>query len=152
MRKITVVAITLVAFLVTAVGSTLAFHYKYLAEDPAFQAPAQGTENYAFVRWAAPTGAPVSDLKWESVSAIRDDVVTAVGNWNAPLPELPVSQNYTNPVVAFTYDICPNFPSVAGCVAPFEYTYDSLTNASYWSGATVHINPNLNWGPGVGGG
>ena len=144
MRKIIIVAITLVVFLVTSVGSALAFHYKYLAEDPTFQAPAQGTENYAFVRWAAPTGAPVSDLKWESVSAIRDDVAAAMNSWNISLPELPVSQNYTNPVVAFTYDICPNFPSVAGCVAPFEYTYDSLTNASYWSGATVHINPNLN--------
>ena len=133
-------------------GVVRADHYDFSAADPDKHNPgrsqgASGDINSVYRYW----GLQDSDMLWASSADIKADVIKAIDDWTAAVPQLTwqeVPLEFT--LVVFHYQPCPNAPNAVGCVARKpppspEWHYDNDRDATYWQTAPIYINPNTVW-------
>lgn len=124
----------------------------YRADDPAKQDPGlPGTENHVNAWWGLVDNGAIGWWADPNNPSFKADVVTALGNWTTPIPQLLWQEKPTpdpsETGVVFKIDHCA-FNSLSCAPVTNAHNYSPL-NASYWWRAEVKIDPDHDYGSGA---
>ena len=144
-RKATAAVLFILMLTVVSVGVVVAHHNGlYLNYDSGKQKVQAGKENYAHLWWVQYD----ANMYWKADSPLRSDVMSAIDDWTAEIPELTWIERPSDYDIEFKLGDCPFSSSAPACVHGRTFSNDCWADANYQDTAQVWVQDRSDWGVG----